>query len=267
MNDFATLCLLGSKECTRIHELVYTDLDEVSQLETAHTMFAVLSLVSALGPMFIVNAWYTPESSKYEVGIIDNGRQDIWRYSYLFYVINYGIPAVISPLTYYLDDGWLRRVYEAWYGPWNMLMMTAFVLCQAFWFWPSPYYVGDYPWQVVFVYGGFYVYHLLVWALFRRDLYRWAYGDDVVENTDGEYFDYCCYSFTSGGAGEAVRSCAIHEEDPMYGDRVCRSSCTLWNFCDWFDTYEDIEAVSGTIMLYEGEKVDFCCNDYNEETD
>ena len=174
--------------------------------------------------MFIVNAWVNPDGSRYETSIYDNGKQDIWRISYLFYVIDYGIPTILSPITYVYDSGQLKRMFEAWYGTWNILVMTVFMGSQVFWFWPSDYYLGDYPWEVMFVYVGFYVLHLAIWAVFRNNLYRWAYGvDAIAENLDQEYFDYCCYSYTSGNGpnGQSVRNCAIHHEDPSYGDRVC----------------------------------------------
>jgi len=63
--DYEGLCLAGSKECARIHELVYNDLDDIAQMEFAHAAFSVLSFIGALGPMFFVNAWIGPESDRY----------------------------------------------------------------------------------------------------------------------------------------------------------------------------------------------------------
>ena len=67
--DYEGLCLFGSKECTRIHELVYNDLDDIAKMELAHTAYTVLAFIGTVAPMFIVNAWITPESTRYETGV------------------------------------------------------------------------------------------------------------------------------------------------------------------------------------------------------
>lgn len=146
MTDYSALCLLGSKECTRIAEYIYSDPDEIAILEQAHIAYAVMSFVNTIGPMFAVNAWIDPFSQRYEVSIIDNGKEDIWVYSYMFYVVEYGIASVLSIITFLWDSGMLRRMYEAWYGTWNIIVMTCFCGMQMFWFWPSDYYLGEYPW-------------------------------------------------------------------------------------------------------------------------
>ena len=71
--DYAGLCLLGSKECARIADLVYVDHDTNRTLELAHHMFAILSFIEALAPMFFMNAWIGPQSSRYKVAIRQNG--------------------------------------------------------------------------------------------------------------------------------------------------------------------------------------------------
>ena len=118
------------------------------------------------------------------------------------------------------------------------------------------------------VYVSFWVEHVIVWSLFRTNLYRWAYGQNAyAENLDDEDNDYCCYSYTSGNGStvKSIKNCAIHREDPNKGNRVCNKSCSVWNFCEWYDTLEDIQAVSSTIMLLEGETMDFCCDDFDED--
>ena len=65
MVDYSVLCLDGSKECTGIHELAYTEVSELNKLDLAHGAFGLLSLVAAIGPMFILNAWIPPESTRY----------------------------------------------------------------------------------------------------------------------------------------------------------------------------------------------------------
>ena len=272
-NDYSGLCLLGSKECTRIHELIYTDLNALTSLEVAHTAFVILSFINAIGPMFAVNAWITPESSRYETSIKNNGFQDFWRISYLFYAIEYGIPAFLSPLTYVIDSGQLRRIFEAWWGSWNFVVMTLVLGFQIFMFWPNDYYLGDFPWEVMFVYSGVYTLHLLVWIGFRRNLYRWAYGvDAIVENLDREYVDYCCTPVATLSQGEVgPLGCTVHHEDRFLTSSVCGGACLSWGYCEWYDTIEEIEdAISartsvGQIVLLEGETVDYCCANYNEE--
>ena len=80
--------------------------------------------------------------------------------------------------------------------------MTCVIVFEVFMYWPSSYYLGDFPWEVMFVYGGAYLFHLLIWAIFRNNLYRWAYGVDAIpENLDREYFDYCCIPSSTGAGG------------------------------------------------------------------
>lgn len=191
--DYSALCLDGSKECTRIHELAYTNQDEQMKLDIAHAAFAFLSFAGTIGPMFIVNAWIAPESARYKTSVKENSFQDFWRLSYLFYAINYGVPMILTPLTYAMEGGTLKRMYQAWYGMWDIIVMSVVVIFQVAMFWPSDYYLGDFPWEVMFIYVGFYLLHLGIWVGFRNDLYRWAYGIDAVpENLDREYIDYCC---------------------------------------------------------------------------
>ena len=44
-----------------------------------------------------------------------------------------------------------------------------------------------------------------------------------------------------------------------------------WGFCQWFNTIEDIEeesgSIGGNVEILEGETVDYCCDDYDEERD
>ena len=68
--DYTTLCLDGSKECTKIHEYAYVDLDEQLKLDIAHGAFAILSFIGSVGPMFIVNAWIKPTSRRYQLTVV-----------------------------------------------------------------------------------------------------------------------------------------------------------------------------------------------------
>ena len=104
-DDYSDLCLFGSKECTRISDLAYADLPEEFKLEVAHGMFAFLSFACALAPMFIVNAWINPQSTRYETSIKNNGFQDFHRTSYLYFAIFYGVPSVLTPFTYFIESG------------------------------------------------------------------------------------------------------------------------------------------------------------------
>ena len=71
--DYQGLCLDGSKECTRIHEFVYNDLDDIAKMELAHSAFTLMSFIGTVGPMFVVNAWIPVESARYETSIKQNG--------------------------------------------------------------------------------------------------------------------------------------------------------------------------------------------------
>ena len=154
-------------------------------------MFAVLSFLGTAFPMFFVNLWIDPNSAKYTTAVLENCFQDLWRYSYLFYVIVYGIPLVMTPLTYAWDDAQLRRLYEAWYGEWFVILMFFVVALQIFFFLPTGMYNDDFPWEGMFVYIGVYVLHVVIWLIFRNDHFRWAYGipPEVIERDD---FHYCC---------------------------------------------------------------------------
>ena len=165
--DYEGLCLAGSKECARIHELVYNDLDDTARMERAHAAFSVLSFIGAIGPMFIVNAWIGPQSNRYLTGIVDNGFKDFWRISYLAYVIEYGFAVVMVPITYLTDAGFVRRLFEAWWGEWNILVMSLVLAFQIFMWLPNDYYLGDFPWEVMFVYIGNWVIHFVVYFTFR----------------------------------------------------------------------------------------------------
>ena len=209
MADYSALCLNGSKECTRIHELAYADLDQAVQLEVAHGAFAFLAFAGAIGPMFVVNLWIAPESTRYKTSVKDNSFQDFWRLSYLFYAILYGAPAIMTPFTYAFEVGDLKRMYEAWWGTWNIVMMSGVLLVQIVMFWPSDYYLGDFPWEVMFVYAGVYLLHLGIWEACHNNLHRWAYGIDAVppeSSLDGEHIDYCCLRRTAGAAGTGETS-------------------------------------------------------------
>ena len=103
--EYSTLCLDGSKECTQIHELAYSNLVELRKLEVAHAMFAILSFIAAFAPMFIVNAWLNPKSTTYLEGVKDNGFSDFWRIAYFFNAVAYGVPVIMTPITYFWDNG------------------------------------------------------------------------------------------------------------------------------------------------------------------
>ena len=165
--DYEGLCLAGSKECARIHELVYTDLDDNAKMEFAHAAFSVLSFVGALGPMFIVNAWIGPQSTRYQNAIIENGFKDFWRISYLLYAIEYGTAAVMVPITYLTDAGFMKRLFEAWWGEWNIILMSCVLGLQIFIWLPNDYYLDNFPWEVMFVYISNWLIHLVVYFSFR----------------------------------------------------------------------------------------------------
>lgn len=98
-----------------------------------------------------------------------------------------------------------------------MTIVTAFDI---FMFIPSDYYMGTFPWEGMFPYIGVYVLHLLIWAIFRNEHYRWAYGVDAVpENLDREYSDYCCKAMEYDG--RTIANCLIHFEEVFSGD-VCK---------------------------------------------
>ena len=81
--------------------------------------------------MFILNAWINPQGSRYATSIVDNGREGIWLFSYIYYAVYYGFPSILSLLVYSFDEfdvdsGMLKRLYEGWYGSWNVIVATAF---------------------------------------------------------------------------------------------------------------------------------------------
>ena len=111
----------------------------------------------------------------------------------------------------------------------------------------------------MFVYIGTYFFHLLIWAIFQRDLFRWAYGVDAIpENLDREYFDYCC---APAGLRDSVVNCAVVHENSDEQQGVCATPCDEWGFCAWHNTVEDVEEAhpGKTVSLLEGETEDYCC--------
>ena len=82
------------------------------------------------------------------------------------------------------------------------------------------------------VYAAFYMIHFVIFAIFRYDLYQWAYlEEDSFESlatADETLYDYCCYTFTALDpvSGLAIRSCAQVHEDINFGKRVCNRICS-----------------------------------------
>lgn len=188
----------------------------------------------------------------------------------MIYAINYGIPALLSPFTFIFNSGQLKRMFESWYRKWNISIISLVLAFQIFIFWPNDYYLGDFPWEAMFVYTGAWTLHLGIYLGFRNNLYRWAYGAEAYpENLDREYIDYCCNpSFSgSGPSGERVLNCAVVHEKRDLQDAVCHQFCAEWGFCSWYNKYSDIQeyALGSKIQLLEGETVDYCCDDYDQE--
>ena len=152
--------------------------------------------------------------------------------------------------------------------------MSVVLAFQIFMWWPNDYYLNDFPWEVMFVYVGNWILHLTVFFSFRNNLYRWAYGADAIpENLDREYYDYCCNPAFSGTGPQGTRSlnCAIVHEKRDLGENVCNATCVEWGFCKWYNTVNDIEEDElnrdVSVVLLEGETVDYCCDDYDQDNE
>ena len=88
----------------------------------------------------------------------------------------------------------------------------------------------------MFIYMSYYSLHLLIWFIFRYDLYRWAYGVNATpENLDNEFSDYCCKA-----EGGRMQCLIFHEPEFEEGETVCKEMCEEEEYCDWYDTYEEI---------------------------